>query len=168
MSEMAMLCQLTQSISEVHNSGSVPARVPMNMRALIFLIVAIVSVASAQAFSDATLDRLTKVEIFAFGPIGYAGITSQGEKDYKLILARPSAAADLERLLSAGNAQGKSYALVGIRTINPHRFKELSGSLRDSKVDVTTESGCIVSHESLGSVLQRIEAGGYSKVKSPK
>lgn len=133
-------------------------------------MVVLVFAASAQtpATSDATFDRLAKVEIFAFGPVGYAGIISLGEKDYKLILSRPSAAADFERLLSIGNPQAKSYGLVGIRAINPNRFKELSGSLRDSKVDVTTESGCIVSHESLGNVLKHIEAGDYSKGNSPR
>ena len=132
------------------------------------LMVMLVSAASAQApaTSDVALERLAKIEIFAFGPVGYAGITSQGEKDYKLILSRPSALADFEKLLSTGNAQGKSYALVGIRAVNPDHFKILSTSLRDSNADVTTERGCIVSHESLGSVLRRIEAGDYSKNKS--
>jgi hypothetical protein len=118
--------------------------------------------AQVSAPVDVTFERLAKVEIFAFGPTGYAGTISQGEKDYKLILSRPSAMADFERLLSAGNPQAKSYALVGIRAIDSNRFKALSSSLRDSKEDVTTESGCIVSHESLGTVLKHLEAGDYS------
>lgn len=133
-------------------------------------MVMLICVASAQVptTSDAALDRLAKVEIFAFGPVGYAGVTSLGEKDYQLIVSRPSAATDFERLLSVGNAQGKSYALVGIYALNPNHFKELSSSLRDSKVDVTIEDGCIVSHESLSSVLKHVEAGEYSKEKSRK
>ena len=112
---------------------------------------------------DSVFDRLSKVEIFAFGPTGYAGAISQGEKDYKMILSRPSAIADFERFFSAGNPQAKSYALVGIRAIKPNRFKELSSSLRDSKEEnVTTQSGCIVSHKSLGTVLKHIDAGDYS------
>jgi hypothetical protein len=134
------------------------------------LMVMLICVASAQVptTSDAARDRLAKVEIFAFGPVGYAGVTSLGEKDYQLIVSRPSAVADFERLLSVGNAQGKSYALVGIHALNPNHFKELSSSLRDSKVDVTIENGCIVSHESLSSVLKRVEAGEYAKEKSRK
>src|ERR1700730_10598275 len=106
--------------------------------------------------------------MFAFCPTGYAGIISQGEKDYKLILSRPSAMADFERLFSAGNPQAKSYALLGIRAANPNRFKELSSSLRDSKEDVTTQSGCIVFQESLGDVLKHIERGDYSAGRSPR
>jgi hypothetical protein len=134
------------------------------MKAWIVLAV-FLSAASAQVSApvDATFERLAKVEMFALGPTGYAGVISQGEKDYKLILSRSSVMADFERLFSAGNPQAKSYALVGIRAINPNRFKELSSSLRDSKEDVTTQSGCIVSHESLGTVLKHIEAGDYTQ-----
>ena len=112
---------------------------------------------------DPTLERLAKVDTFAFGRVGYAGVTSQGEKDYKIILSRPSALADFEKLFTAGNAQAKSYALVGIRALSPERWKELLSKLRDSKDQVATESGCIVDHEPLGTVLKRIEAGDYSK-----
>jgi hypothetical protein len=115
--------------------------------------------------SDSTFERLAKVDRFAFGGIGYAGVISQGEKDYKVIFSRASAMADFERLLLVGNSQAKGYALVGIRALGPSRFKELSHSMRDSKEGLLTEKGCIVSHEPLGVVLNRIEAGEYSKGK---
>src|SRR6202011_4288715 len=127
-----------------------------------------IAIAQAAESVDPTFKRLAKGDVFAFGPTGYAGVISQGEKDYKLILSRPSAMADFERLFSAGNPQAKSYALLGIRAANPNRFRELSRSLRESKEDVTTQSGCIVSHESLGTVLKHIDAGDYSAGKSPR
>jgi hypothetical protein len=134
------------------------------------VVIVLLSVVSAQApaATDSTLERLAKVEIFAFGPIGYAGVISQGEKKYRLILSRSSASADFERLFSEGNPEAKFYALVGLRAVNPTRFKELSNSLRDSTEEVLTQSGCIVSHESLGAVLKRIEAGGYPTGSSPR
>jgi hypothetical protein len=50
-----------------------------------FSIIAALLLATAAAQSgglrDSTLDRLTKVNRFAFGGIGYAGVISQGEKD---------------------------------------------------------------------------------------
>ena len=126
-------------------------------------MVVLVSAASAQtpATRDAPLDRLAKVEYFALGLVGYEEVTSPGEKDYRLILSRSSASADFERLFSIGNPQAKSYALVGLRALNLTRFKKLSSSVRDSKVDVLTLSGCVGSHESLGAVLKHIEAGHY-------
>ena len=78
------------------------------------------------------------------------------------------AAADFERLFFTGSPQAKSYALVGIRTTNPHRFKDLASSLRSSKESVSTEGGCIISHETIGGVLKRIEARDYLAGKSSR
>src|SRR5713226_2792943 len=102
---------------------------------------------------DTTFERLVNVERFAFGRTGFAAVISQGEKDYKLILSRPSAMADFERIYSLGNLQAKCYALVAIRRLNPQRFKELAQSLRSSKEQVVTMRGCIVSREPLGAII---------------
>lgn len=111
---------------------------------------------------DPAFSRLVHVDRFAFGGIGYAGVISQGEKDYKNILARRSALEQFERVLSEGNPQGKSYALVGIRKLNPGRFEELSRSLRGSKEMVTTEHGCIELRESMRAVVEQIKKDQYS------
>jgi len=59
----------------------------------------------------------------------------------------------------------QSYALVGIRALNPSQYKELLRSFRDSKEEVVTQKGCIELHESLAEVLKHIEAGEYSRGK---
>ncbi|HEX9111680.1 MAG TPA: hypothetical protein VF845_09395 [Terriglobales bacterium] len=123
------------------------------------------AVGQAEEPFDSTFERLAKVDQFAFGPTGYAAVISQGEKDYQVILSRPSAIADFERLFSVGNLQAKCYALVGLRTLNRKRFYELSHSLRDSKEEVVTQKGCIIFHKPLTDVLKRIEAGEYSMGK---
>jgi len=79
------------------------------------------------------------------------------------VLARPSAMAEFERLFSSGNIPGKCYALVGIRKLNPQRFKELAQSLRSSKEPVETMRGCIIFHEPFGAVIKQIDAGKYSR-----
>jgi hypothetical protein len=112
--------------------------------------------------SDTVVERLAKIGIFAFGPTGYAGAISAGEKDYRTILNRSSALEDFEKLYSTGNLQAKCYALVGIRRLDPTRFKELVRPLRDSKETVITMSGCIMSHETLGDVIKQIESGKFS------
>jgi hypothetical protein len=110
---------------------------------------------------DAVLERLAKVERFAFGPTGYAGVTSAGEKDFKTVLGRSSAVMGFEKLFAEGNIQAKSYALVGIHRLNPTRFKELARTLRDSKESVATRKGCIVSDEPFTYILKQIESGKY-------
>jgi hypothetical protein len=110
---------------------------------------------------NAVLERLARVERFAFGPTGYAGVTSAGEKDFSTVLGRSSAVTDFEKLFAEGNIQAKSYALVGIHRLNPTRFKELARPLRDSKESVATMKGCIISDEPFTYILKQIESGKY-------
>jgi hypothetical protein len=124
-------------------------------------ILVAVGIGQAGESIDSIFNRLAKVDQFAFGPTGYAGVISQGEKDYKSVLSRQSAMADFEKLYLVGNPQAKCYALVGLHKLNPSRFKELSESLRNSRGEVVRQSGCIVYHESFAAILKRIEAGQY-------
>jgi hypothetical protein len=110
---------------------------------------------------DAVLVRLAKVELFGLGPTGYVGVTSAGEKDFRTVQARSSAATDFEKLFAEGNIQAKSYALVGIQKLNPTRFKELARPLLDSKESVTTIEGCIISDEPFTYILKQIGSGKY-------
>jgi hypothetical protein len=132
---------------------------------ILWVITALLFSAFPQATQpvDATFERLAKVERFAFGGVGYAGVISPGEKDYRVILARPSALADFERLYLSGNLQAKCYALVAIRKLNPQRFKELTQSSRTLKEQVATVHGCIISQEPLGDIIREIESGKYSR-----
>jgi len=78
------------------------------MRAWILASLILVSIANAGDSSDSVLERLAKVDRFAFGGTGFAGVISRGEKDYRVILSRPSAEADFEKLFAVGNAQPSS------------------------------------------------------------
>jgi len=128
----------------------------------LWLLITLLFLAVPQATQpDAVLDRLSKVEQFAFGPTGWLGVTSAGEKDFRTVIARSSVLTDFENLFAEGNIQAKSYALVGIHKLNPTRFKELASAVRDSKERVTTVSGCIIWHEPVARILQQIESGKY-------
>lgn len=91
----------------------------------LWLLTAMLLLAVPQTTQDTVLDRLSKVERFAFGRIGFAAVISSGEKDYKTVLARSTALADFEKLFEVGNIQTKCYALVGIHKLNPTQFNEL-------------------------------------------
>jgi hypothetical protein len=135
----------------------------VKMNPLLITVLLVTAIPQAVQPVETTFERLAKVERFAFGPVGYAGVTSSGEKDYRAMLARPSAMADFERLFSSGNLQAKCYALVGIRKLSPQRFKELAQSLRSSKEKVATMQGCIVFRVLLGDVIKEIDTGQYSR-----
>lgn len=104
--------------------------------------------------------RIAKVDQFAFGPTGYAGRISQGEKDFRAILVR-SSVVDFEKLFRAGNMQAKCYALVGIRRLSPGRYNDFAKSLRSSKEMVETVHGCIGGKETVAEVIKHIDAGDY-------
>jgi hypothetical protein len=129
----------------------------------VFAVLLCPNFARAGDATDPTLDRLAKVDIFAFGGIGYAGMISRGERDYRVIFSRTSAEADFERLFVVGNAQAKAYALVGIRALDQKRFTQISQPLRDSTEEVITESGCIVEHQPFGGLLKLIAADEFSR-----
>ena len=118
---------------------------------------------SAETPSDPVFDRLAKVESFAFGPIGRGGVTSQGEKDYQEVFSRQSALQNYERLYSLGNQQAQCYALVGIRSLNPTRFSELSQTLDSKKTEVVVRSGCSQMRIRLHLIVKWIAEGRYSQ-----
>ena len=118
---------------------------------------------SAQDALSASMERLAKTERFAFGGVGYAGVTSPGEKDFRIIFSYPPAVAldSFEKLYATGNAQARAYALVGIRRLDPKRFTELMMSVKDSKERVQTMAGCIMGARTFGAVAKEIESGRY-------
>jgi hypothetical protein len=126
-----------------------------------WLLTAMLLFAGPQTSQDTVLDHLSKVERFAFGPTGYAGVISTGEKNFKAVLARSTAKPDFEKLFTEGNIEAKCYALVGIQKLNAARFKELVHFLEESKETVTTMEGCIILHVPFTQIIQRISADKY-------
>jgi len=134
------------------------------MRLLAATLIAFLgSVAFSQETHSVAMQRIENANVFAFGGIGYAGVTSQGENDFRVILSQPAsvAEADFERIYTSGNSEAKSYALAGIRELDRARFKELLESLRGSNEKVVTMEGCIVEDRPLLRVAQDINSGQY-------
>jgi len=130
---------------------------------LVLVVLCGVSSVHANDSVDAAVKRLSIVDAFAFGGVGVAGVTSKGEIDFKLVLAQPpsTALSAFERLYTAGNPQGKSYALTGIKKLVPKRFKELAATLEKSTEEVEVMRGCIISHEALRDVAKQIDQGKF-------
>ena len=116
------------------------------------------------------MERIAKTKFFAFGGVGFAGVTSEGEKDFKIVIAQPAAVAlpAFEKLYATGNAEAKLYALSGIRKLDPKRFKEILPSVKDSKEQVITMEGCIQDHRTFGAIAKRIDSGAYDLWIEPR
>jgi hypothetical protein len=107
--------------------------------------------------------RLASVRTFAIGPVGYAGVTSKGEIDFKFVLSQsaPVALAAFEKLYANGNPQAKSYALAGIRKLSPSRYKELLAIAGAATDEVEVMRGCVITHEPLQKVAKEIDGGEF-------
>jgi len=130
-------------------------------------VVVLLLFCGVSAFADDSLDaalkRLSTVGQFAFGGVGYVGVTSKGEIDFKVVLSQPQSAAltAFEKLYATGDPQGKSYALSGIKKLNPSRFKELLASAQASTDEVEVMRACVISHELLRDVAKQIDLGKF-------
>jgi len=127
------------------------------------LIAFLCSIAFSQEAHSVAIQRIEHASVFAFGGTGYAGVTSQGEKDFRTILSQPSSVAevDFERIYASGNSEAKSYALAGIRELDQAHFKVLLESLNGSNEKVVTMEGCIIEDRPLIKVAQDINSGRY-------
>jgi len=119
----------------------------------------------AQNNSNEAWIRLVTVDRFAFGGIGYSQLQSAGEAAYEAIFSRPSALAEFETIYLVGNPETKAYALLGIHDLSFDRYLELARPLRNSHERVLTQSGCLVSVESMDTIIRHIDSGLYSLIK---
>jgi hypothetical protein len=105
----------------------------------------------------------SNVGVFAFGGVGYAGQTSEGEIDFRAVISLPSqdALAAFEKIYLTGNPQAKAYALSGIRKINASRFQELFADAEESHDEVEVMRGCVITTESLRDVAKKIDRGEW-------
>jgi hypothetical protein len=117
--------------------------------------------AKAQNTRSEAIERISRTNVFAFGGVGFAGTTSDGEKDFRVIISLPSAAKDFETIYATGTPEAKGYALAGMRELAKVRFKELLRSLQSSQAQLETMQGCIRERRSLVKVAREIDSGRY-------
>jgi len=127
------------------------------------LLALFCSTALAQDAVSTSVQSMMKTSVFAFGGVGFAGKTSQGELDFRVIQSQPSAIAlnGFEKIFAGGDTEAKSYALLGIRQLDGKRFKELLQSLQGSQQKVVTMHGCILEKHSFMDIARAIDSGSY-------
>ena len=117
----------------------------------------------SQDAPQAAITRLSNADLFAVGPVGYAGKTSEAEKDFRAIASSPAAMDKLHELYRTGNVQAKSYALLGIKELDIAEFKRLASTLHPTEQTVAVERGCIVSHLQFADLVKQIAAGKFDQ-----
>ncbi len=105
--------------------------------------------------------KLSSARFFAFGGVGFAGSTSEGEKAYGEICASSEALPLFKAALTNENPCTKLYALCGVRRLEPKSFDKLARPLAEANPPVRVMSGCILSEEGASNIIARIKRGAY-------
>jgi hypothetical protein len=106
-------------------------------------------------------DVVKKASIFCIGPFGLAGTTSPPEKALREIVKQEGAKQVLIRLLDEATPEGQMYALVGLKAVDPAKFKSRLKLYAEKSTQMKTAKGCIVSQQPISEVVKAIAAGRY-------
>lgn len=127
---------------------------------LIMVILAQVGVSVAATSENAARD-LASAKSFAFGGIGVAGLTSEGERNLRAVLQESDASQQLQSAVARATPAGKLYILVGLRRCDRAAYQKVLDSLVRPKDDVEVARGCMISRESFSQLLSQIQNGQF-------
>ena len=137
------------------------------LKGLILLPGSLLLAAAPNSVVKNAAERLKRVSYFAFGGVGYAGVTSSGEHDFRILIAQPAeeAGRSFEEVFSAGNGAAKCYALAGLHRLGAPRFELLYNQVHSAEEKVPTMEGCIGDSSTLGALAKRIRDGKYPQAQ---
>ena len=121
------------------------------------------SISPMQIAEANVYDVLRVASKFRAGPVGYAGVISNEEGALYRLLLSPGATGELRRLASEATPVGQLYALWGLAVLRDERFDELSAAHASDNSNVDTQAGCLVHHETVAVIVERIRKGKYGK-----
>ena len=136
------------------------------MRALLHLTLFLLACSLLQADDDPKDFVLSKIDLFAFGPIGFAGTTSEGELALRELMAKPDRKTRLDALLKKGSPEAKCYAIAAYKLLDQKKHRELLQKFANDKTDVTIQGGCIRSDFHMKENIHRMKNGLHQAPKS--
>jgi hypothetical protein len=104
---------------------------------------------------------LRKTATFALGGVGFAGVTSEGERMLREVLKGPEAVRRLEGLLPDASPAGQLYALLGLRLRDRAAYQRALEKYRVNDANVQTMRGCILQREPFDKLVAQIERGDF-------
>jgi hypothetical protein len=116
---------------------------------------------AATSSDNSAVRDLAAAKSLAFGGVGVAGLTSEGERNLRAVLERPDASQQLQAALSHATSAGKLYILVGLRRCDRNAYQRIVNSLGRFSDDVEVVRGCMVSKESFREALSQVEDGQF-------
>ena len=122
------------------------------MKKLITLLtfVCIVSICGAA-------EEKSPVRVFAFGGVGFAGITNEGEYRFSEAVRSKNPKAAFHRWYKKGKNVEKAYCMVGFYYFDREQYNELKKQYQGKGVSIHTMSGCLAETITLDRLMTRIE-----------
>jgi hypothetical protein len=106
-------------------------------------------------------EQLLSAKFFAFGGVGFAGTTPDGEVAFRTLLASTNALSFFQSAQTNENTAARLYALSGIHKLAPESFESFARPLAVANPKVMTMSGCIGMEEGASNIILRIRGGFY-------
>ena len=107
-------------------------------------------------------EELASAPFFAFGGVGYGGITSDGERVFRRLYAAPDNLFQFGMLQRTGGLPAQMYAMVAFYRLDRPLYVRLKAGYVGNLASVFTMQGCIASESSVEQVLSRIERGEFA------
>jgi hypothetical protein len=107
--------------------------------------------------AEVQVGRQVKIQTFAFGGVGSAGITLDGERYFFAVLTSAGAKGFIE-LFERGDAQAKAYALAGLRWFSDGRYDRLRDVFVAEGRTVRMAQGCLFGDFEAATIAARIDA----------
>ena len=115
------------------------------------------SASHTDAPAEVEVGREVKIRLFAFGGVGYGGITTAGENYFFAVLTSVGAKGYVE-LFERGDAQAKAYALAGLRWLSDERYERLRDAFVAQGGTVRMGQGCLLGDFDVAEIASRIDA----------
>jgi hypothetical protein len=126
-----------------------------------FLAFAAFTVANSTA-SAHPCSELAYAKSFCFGRGVAAGTVISGARAFSQVLHLPDPARCFKEIMNNGSPEGKMYALVALREIDPALFRIEAGRLRGlSVVTLATEQGGVFERQSSETIIRQISDGVF-------
>jgi hypothetical protein len=115
-------------------------------------------------YYDPDVQKLIAVEYLAFGPVGYAGTTSDGEAAFATILKKKESIRYMLAAFDAGTPEARCYALIALRELSDPLYDQCDTKMRTNPpAAIRTMKGCVGDVVPIATMLADIERGVYRK-----
>jgi hypothetical protein len=133
----------------------------LSLTPILGMMVARSGVSVAATSENTNVRDLAAAKSFAFGGVGVAGLTSEGERNLRAVLERPDASQQLQAALAHTTPAGELYILVGLRRCDRAAYQKIFSSVARPNDNVEVARGCMISREPFRQLLSEIQDGRF-------